>query len=135
MNQRKNRAPCGRSPAAEADAQARAVEMEADQKCDQGEFGVQPSLGEITRGLRQQEEQEEAEEHGETAADVGDRQQPTLHRREALVAGLIVRLEVIDEQARQVEKPGEPGHHEDDVESLEPEDGHRKAWEAALASV
>src|SRR2546421_8127597 len=28
---------------------------------------------------------------------------------------------VIDEQARQIEQPGEPGHHGDDVQRLDPE--------------
>ena len=50
--------------------------------------------------------------------------QLALHDLEALAAGVVVGHGVIDEQARQVEQAGEPGHHEDDVERLDDEHGH-----------
>src|SRR5690606_22415369 len=53
-----------------------------------------------------------------------------LHHLEALDARRVARHRVVDEQARQVEQAGEPGHHEDDVEGFDPE---HFAWPAGSA--
>src|SRR5262249_23170732 len=43
-----------------------------------------------------------------------------LHQLEALDGNPVLGRRVIDEQPRQVEQPGEPGHHENDVQRLHP---------------
>ena len=43
------------------------------------------------------------------------------HDAKTLAADLIVAHRVIDEQAGQIEQAGEPGHHENQVQGLEPE--------------
>jgi len=64
---------------------------------------------------RCREDHRHAEQHGEHRADTHDEEQPALHRHEALQTRGIGGDRVVDVQPRQVEQPGEPGHHEHHV--------------------
>ncbi len=64
---------------------------------------------------------ENAEQHGDARSQMGNAVEPSLHDHEAIVANLIGGRGVVDEQPRQVEEPGEVGHHKGDVNGLEPE--------------
>src|SRR5690606_27537331 len=57
----------------------------------------------------------------EQGADRHDAEEAPLHNHEALEAWGIRRRGVIDEKSREVEKPGEPGDDENDVEGFEPQ--------------
>ena len=95
---------------------------DGEQQRDERELRVQPALLRVTRrGVLPGEQQRDAECKRERAADVRDREQPAFHHDEAFVRNRIARVDVVDEQARQVEQPGEPGDDEHDVERLEPE--------------
>src|SRR5205823_679516 len=60
----------------------------------------------------------------------------SLHRLETLDADAIVRRRegVLDKQARQIEKTGEPRHHRDDVQALYDQHGGAQSTSAAAAA-
>jgi len=66
--------------------------------------------------------QPDAEDHRQHRARRHDApEQLALHQLEAFERQAILAHRVVDEQARQVKKAGEPGHHEYDVQRLDPE--------------
>ena len=60
-------------------------------------------------------------EHREAGCHVSQAIEPALHDHESIVTDLIARIGVIDEEPRQIEEPGEIGHHEGHVKGLDPE--------------
>src|SRR3989442_2145234 len=98
--------------------QPTAPDVIADQERDQGDLGVQPARG----AAEPAEPQPDAEDDGQDRARRHESPvELALHQLEALDRGSVGGHRVIDEEARQVEKPREPGHHEDDVQRFHPE--------------
>jgi len=96
-----------------------------DQDCDQRHLGVKPSAGDP---IALPEPHAECDgEHGARRHDA--EVELALHDLEALDADRVGGQRVVHEQPRQVEQPGEPAHHEHDVERLDPE--HRAQYTAA----
>src|SRR5687768_14136577 len=76
------------------------------------------------RRLEPAEPEPDAEHDGEYSARRHDSpEQLALHHLEALEGDAVLRLRVVDEKPRQIEQAGEPGHHEDEVQRLDPEHG------------
>jgi hypothetical protein len=91
--------------------------MQRQQREHEHQLDVQPNAGKPLP-----EPEPHPEDGGEHYARHHDAEvQPALHDLEAFQAERIFRHGVIDEKARQLEKAGVPGHHEDDVERLDPE--------------
>ena len=106
------------APGGEVAHQAPAPEVVGDEQRNQRDLGVQPA----GRRLEPAEPQPHPEHDGEHRAGRHDSpEQLALHQLEALERHAVLRLRVIDEQPRQIEQPGEPGHHEDEVQRLDPE--------------
>ena len=66
-------------------------------------------------------EQQGAKDGRNDGSDSHYREQALLHQGETLPAQQIGRLDVINEQPRQIEEAREPGHHKCQMEGLEPE--------------
>ena len=105
--------------------QLAAPEVVGDQRRDQRELGVQPDA----RAAEPAEPEPQAEADREHAARRRDApEELALHDLEALDRRPVLRLRVIDEQARQVEQTREPGHHEHDVQRLDDRQRHRQLF-------
>ncbi len=59
-----------------------------------------------------------AEQHGERATDGGHHKQTSFHDHETILADRISGADVINEQPRQIEQPGEPGDEKNHVEGF-----------------
>ena len=104
-----------------------AEQVVGQQQGHEGQLHMQPALVQPTGiGGQQADGHGHRHHHAGGGDDVG---QPLLHQR---VLGLEhrlgigaegVRLHVVDEETHQIEQPGKPHHHPDDVEGLEPEIG------------
>jgi hypothetical protein len=55
------------------------------------------------------------------SADRHDREQASLHGDKSLSAERVAGRRVVNEQARQVQQSGKPGHDKNDVQALKPE--------------
>ena len=78
---------------------------------------MHPALAEVK--ARVETEQPDAENQGGDHRRQHDAAvQLALHHAETLAAGLVFTHRVIDEQAWQVEQPGEPADHGDDVQGF-----------------
>ena len=94
----------------------------ADQNGDQGQFHMQPAHAQPGRVEVQQPG---AEDQGGQHRRLHDAAvKLALHHAEAFVADRIVAHGVVDEQAGQVEQPGKPADHGDDVQGFQPEVKH-----------
>src|SRR6266852_434201 len=97
--------------------QLAAVQMIGDQQDDDPELGVEPGTREAVA-----EPQPSAEGEGQQRARRHDAPvELALHDLEPLPARRVLGQGVVDEQTRQVEQPGEPSHHENDMQRLDPE--------------
>ena len=94
-----------------------AVNMVGDECRDEGELGVQPAAADAVA-----EPEPGAEDNCQYRARGHDAvEELALHDLEALAADAVVAHGVVHEQAREIEQPGEPGDHENNVQRLEPE--------------
>src|SRR5205814_2974037 len=93
---------------------------------------VQPARG----AAEPAEPQPDPKDEGEHAARGHDAPiELALHELEALARGRVLGHGVVDEESRQVKQSREPGHHEDDVEGLDPEHQAEKRRRANMMAM
>jgi len=101
---------------AKVDHQLAAPGVIGDQQQHQRELGVQPGA----RARKPADPEPQAEHDREQRAWRRDAPEKlALHDLEALERNRVLGLRVIHEQARQIEKPREPGHHENEMERFD----------------
>ena len=93
-----------------------------EQQGDQPQFDLHPPPGEeVVQIVEQQPEAEQQRRRGRGRGDTPE--QFAFHHDEAVAADRVLAHGVIDEEPRQIEQAGEPAHHGDDVEGLQPKHG------------
>ncbi|MNY49623.1 hypothetical protein D3C86_1850630 [compost metagenome] len=84
---------------------------------------MHPALTEVVAGV--EADQPDPENQGGDHRRQHDAAiQLALHHAEAFAAGLVFAHGVVDKQAWQIEQPGEPADHGDDVQGFEPQKEH-----------
>src|SRR5207253_4860924 len=108
------------------------IDVECDKHGDEDELRIEPAAGDPVS--EPEPEAEDDRKYGARRHDAAI--ELSLHRLETLDADAIVRRRegVIDKQARQIEKTGEPRHHRDDVQALYDQHGGAQSTSAAAAA-
>ncbi|MNT19747.1 hypothetical protein D3C72_1550180 [compost metagenome] len=114
--------------AASVFAASEALELSAthmvvtDQQDHEGELGMHPALAEKAR--RQAHQPDTEDQGGNHRGQHDAAVQLAFHGYEAFLANTVLALRMVDKQARQVEQPGKPADHADDMQRFDPEKKH-----------